>query len=80
MIISAVLKGMEAGVAATIVDLVIDMSGDVFKEKNLLLSLLVPLSFIASFFFNINVLAIIIFGVIVSLTQVYVKKKKFRRN
>ena len=76
MIISAVLKGMEAGVAATIVDLVIDMSGDVFKEKNLLLSLLVPLSFIASFFFNINVLAIIILGVIVSLTQVYVKKKK----
>ena len=75
-IISAILKGMEAGVAATIVDLVIDMSKDVFKEKNLLLSLLVPFSFIASFFFNINVLFIILLGAFLSFGQAYIRKRK----
>lgn len=76
IVISAILKGMEAGVAATIVDLVIDMSKDVFKENNLLLSLLVPFSFISSFFFNVNVLVIIIIGVIISFTQAHIRKKK----
>lgn len=77
IVISAILKGMEAGVAATIVDLVIDMSQEVFKERNLLLSILVPFSFIASFFFNVNVLFIILLGVILSFGQAYVKKRRF---
>lgn len=76
VVISAILKGMEAGVAATIVDLVIDMSKDVFKEKNLLLSLLVPFSFIASFFFNVNVLFIILLGAFLSFGQAYIRKRK----
>lgn len=75
-VISAILKGMEAGVAATIVDLVIDMSQDVFKEKNFLLSILVPFSFVASFFFNVNVLFIILLGAVLSFGQAYIKKRR----
>lgn len=75
-IISAVLKGMEAGVAAVIVDLVIDMSQGIFKQKDLLLTLMVPATFIASFIFNINVLLIIIFCSILCLAQAYVRSKR----
>lgn len=77
--ISAVLKGMEAGVAAAILDLVIDMSRTVFKEKNLLLTILVPLSFIASFFFNINVILILIIGAILSFGQAFIKKRRLTK-
>jgi len=72
-VISSILKGMEAGVAATIVDLVIDMTQIIFKQKNWLLTLMVPVSFFASFFLNINVLIIIIFCSILSFAQPYIK-------
>lgn len=75
-VISAILKGMEAGVAATIVDLVIDMSRGILKEKNLLLTLMAPMAFIASFVFNINVLVIIISCSVLCFIQTYIKSKK----
>ena len=59
-IISAILKGMEAGVAAAIIDILIDMWQGIRKEKNWLLTLLVPAAFIANFVFNVNVAIIII--------------------
>ncbi|WFA08010.1 chromate transporter [Tissierella sp. Yu-01] len=75
-VISAILKGMEAGVAATIVDLVIDMGQGIVKEKNLLLSLMAPITFLASFIFNINVLVIIISCSILCFVQTYIKSRR----
>lgn len=75
-IISAVLKGMEAGVAATIVDLVIDMSQTVLKERNWLLTLMVPAAFLSNFVFNINVLVIIISCSILCFIQTYIKSRQ----
>lgn len=75
-VISAILKGMEAGVAAIIVDLVIDMGQGVLNEKNLLLTLMAPIAFLASFIFNINVLVIIIFCSILCFTQTYIKRRQ----
>lgn len=72
-VISSILKGMEAGVAATIVDLVIDMGRGIAKEKNLLLTLMAPAAFLASFIFNINVLFIIISCSVLCFAQTYVK-------
>ncbi|AFS77551.1 chromate transport protein ChrA [Gottschalkia acidurici 9a] len=74
--ISAILKGMEAGVAATIVDLVIDMVQGILKEKNLLLTLMTPFTFLASFIFNVNVLIIIIFCSILCFIQTYIKSRR----
>lgn len=71
-IIAALLKGMEAGVAATIVDLVLDMSLGVLKERNIIFSLFIPLAFISSFLFNLNVLLIILLSVLISIIQVLV--------
>lgn len=75
-IISAILKGMEAGVAATIVDLVIDMGQGILKEKNWLLTLMTPVAFLASFIFNINVLVIIISCSILCFAQTYMKSRQ----
>ena len=58
---------MEAGVAALIVDLVVTMIQTVTKEKNTLLSLMIPVVFIASFIFNINVMVILLSSVILCL-------------
>ena len=74
-IISTILKGMEAGVAATIVDIVIDIWQGILKEKNLLLILMAPIAFIDNFIFNINVLAIIIFCSILCFAQTYIKSR-----
>lgn len=75
-IISAVLKGMEAGVAATIVDILIDMWQGITKEKNWLLTLMAPATFIASFIFNINVLFIILFCAFLCFVQAYIRRGK----
>lgn len=72
-IISAILKGMEAGVAATIVDLIIDMVQGILQEKNWLLTLMAPITFIASFVFNVNVLLIIIACAALAIAQTYLK-------
>ncbi|WP_312810222.1 chromate transporter [Sedimentibacter sp.] len=75
-VISAILKGMEAGVAATIVDILIDMWQGIIREKNLLLTLMAPITFFANFVFNINVLVIIIFCSILCFIQAYIKMKQ----
>lgn len=58
-LISAVLKGMQAGVAALIVDFVVDMCSMMIKERSLLLILMIPTAFLASFVFEINVAIIL---------------------
>ncbi len=50
-LIAAVLKGMQAGVAALIVDFVADMTAMVLKENSLLLTVMMPASFAACFIF-----------------------------
>lgn len=59
VMIAAVLKGMQAGAAALIVDLVIDMTNLIVKERSLFLTMMVPASFIAGFIFHINVAVIL---------------------
>lgn len=50
-VIAAVLKGMQAGAAALIVDLVIDMTNMIIKERSPFLTLMIPASFAAGFIF-----------------------------
>lgn len=76
-IISSLLKGMEAGVAATIVDLLIDMTYTVTKDENLLFTLLVPVVFIANFFFNVNVLILLLLTVTLCIGQVFIKERRY---
>ena len=72
--IATFLKGMQAGVAALIFKVVIDMTKDLFKLKSKTLLLVMVLSFVAGFFFKINIVYIILTLILVGL--IYSVKKK----
>lgn len=60
VIVSAVLRGMQIGVAAVMADMVLDLCAAICKEKRLLYILLLPLAFAAHFFLNLPVALILI--------------------
>ena len=74
--IVAVLKGMEAGVAALMVDLIADMCSLILKKRSWLLSAMIPLSFMANFILDINVALILLFCSLVCILQVCYKRGK----
>lgn len=58
--VTAVLRGMQAGVAALMVDFIIDMTEMVLKERSRLLSLMAAAAFLLSFFTRMNVMFILL--------------------
>lgn len=74
--VEAVLRGMQAGVAALIVDIVVDMWQMILHRKSALLNALVPGAFLASFVFHANIAAILAACCLLSLWHV---RKTLRR-
>ena len=74
--ITAILKGMEAGVAALMVDLIIDMCSMILKKRSIFLTAMVPLAFIANFVLGINVAVILFVCCMLCILQVFYKKRK----
>lgn len=62
-VIAAILKGMEAGVAAVMLDFVIDLCKPIFQKRRFLLSALVPVAFVCNFFLHIHVALILLASV-----------------
>lgn len=58
-IVNALLFGMQAGVAAVIVDVVINMGLNIVKDKRLLPIIVMVLAFIATAIFNVNIVFIL---------------------
>lgn len=75
--VAAVLKGMEAGVVALIVDVVWYMSRIIAEKKEPLPVLMIPAAFAAAFIFELNALTVILGGaaVFVLLTKIKFKEK-----
>lgn len=69
--VMAFLKGMQACVTALIIDIVVDMYQLIQQENSKLLSFLVPVSFVANAFFNLNVIYILLFSVGACLIHTY---------
>lgn len=69
--VALVLKGMQAGVAAVILDVVYGMGAKVVKTRSAIHLAVMAAAFIAVFFFNVNVVFIIlaaaVIGVILAL-------------
>ncbi len=65
--IQSILKGMQAGVAAVIVDVVISMAGTLIKNKRIIPLLLTLGAFIAVAVFNVNVIFVIAVGALAGL-------------
>lgn len=58
--VSLTLKGMQAGVAAVILDVVCGLGTNVVKERSILNLAVMGAAFIATFFFSVNVIYIIL--------------------
>ena len=58
-IINALLLGMQAGVAAVIVDVVINMASKIIKDNRLIPIILMILAFIATAILNVNIVLIL---------------------
>ena len=59
-VVNNVLRGMQAGVAAVICDVVISMGGNVVKEKDVLSICILLGAFVASYIWNVNVVLIVL--------------------
>ncbi len=73
--VSALLRGMQAGVAALIIDFVIDMTSMIVKQGSLFHTLMIPLVFILSFGFQVNVVFLLLGCCGLCLTNVWWKKR-----
>ena len=66
--VALVLKGMQAGVAAVILDVVLRLAKDIFRQKRVLPVLILAGAFVANRFLNVNIIVIILvcatFGVL----------------
>ena len=60
IIISNILKGMQSGVAAVIVDVVISMGRNIYSEKNIFSLIIMFCAFVANYFLSVNVIYIIL--------------------
>lgn len=68
-IIQIALQVMRAGVGAIIFDVVLDLAGNVVKSKNILNIVLMVLAFIASWFFKVSAITIILIFIVLGLTM-----------
>lgn len=69
------LKGMQAGVAAVILDVVFELGAKVIKQKKPVYILLMVSAFIATFVFSINVMYIILAAILVGISLEFLKHK-----
>jgi chromate transporter len=69
------LRGMQAGVAAVIIDVVINMIQNITKEKKKLPILLMLAAFIAAFIFNVSVIIIILVCGVIGAISIYLTKQ-----
>lgn len=78
IIVNYVLKGMQAGIAAVITDVVINLGSNVVKDRNIISILVMIGAFIATFFLKINVMYIILVCGIIGALRVIQSDRKER--
>jgi chromate transporter len=76
IIVNAVLKGMQSGVAAVIADVVINLGGNVTKEKDLVSILIMIGAFAAAFFLKVNVMYIVLACGLIGAIKLFAAEKK----
>lgn len=74
--VGAVLRGMNAGVAAVIADVILTMGADIAKEKSVFSFLVMALSFLAVFIFHTDVKLVILACGLLGLANALLAKRK----
>lgn len=80
IVVNAVLKGMQAGVAAVIADIVLNLGGNVVKEKDLISVFVMISAFIATFFLKINVMYIILVCGCIGAGKIMLQERKNKKD
>lgn len=76
LVVSLVLKGMQAGVAAVVIDVVINMVSDILKTKKVFSILVMVGAFGAAYFLEVNVIYIILICGFIGAMGVFFKYLK----
>lgn len=74
--VSAMLKGMMAGVGAVILSVVYDMGKSIVKGKDWISILIMILSFILSYYYNINAVYIIITVAVFGAVRTIIRERR----
>ena len=74
--VQCVLKGMQIGVAAVVMDVVITMVGQILKEKKAISVLILIAAFVVAFFTKINIAFIILGSGIIGILELFWSKNK----
>mgnify|MGYP005786896795 FL=1 len=74
--VSLVLKGMQAGVAAVILDVVCDLGGKVLQTRSVLFIGLMVVAFAANFLWGVNVVLIIVAAGVIGVGRALLQKPK----
>ncbi len=74
--VSLALRGMQAGVAAVIFDVVLSLGGQVFKGEKAFNAVLLAAAFGLSFFANVNVVYLILAAAVIGVIKALALKKR----
>lgn len=77
--VAMVLKGMQAGVAAVILDVVFKLGKDVIKLQRPFLWVIMTAAFLATFVFHINVIYIILTAALCGIMAELIKRASLKR-
>ncbi|MEG6613944.1 chromate transporter [Pseudoclostridium thermosuccinogenes] len=80
IVVNAVLKGMQAGVAAVIADVVLNLGSNVLKHKDIVSMIIMVGAFIATFFFRINVIYIVLVCGCMGAAKILIQMKKVQKD
>lgn len=75
-IVQTALRVMRAGVGAIITDVVIDLEKDVLKAKDVLNIILMIAAFIASWFFGVSAITLILLFIALGVARYFLDRKK----
>lgn len=78
--VALVLQGMQAGVAAAILDVVFSLGSNILKKSEILNIVIFVLAFIATLFLRINVVYIILLAAAAGIAKEIISKRKERRS
>lgn len=74
LIVALMLEGMQAGVGAVIATVVFEMGSGIVKEKNPFSIIIMVSSFIITYFFNVNVVYIILVCISLGLIKTFTQR------
>jgi len=74
--VAMVLKGMQAGVAAVIMDVVCKLGGGVLRQKSPVHIAVMAGAFIATYFFKVNVIFIILAAALIGVALELMRKRR----